>query len=374
MDEKQRFINTLKYRAIDRIPFFEIGVWEQTMEEWIKQGMPEDAMKDNLFSQGNKYFKLEGVDWVDIETVLPYPFVEDKIIEEDERTRLYIDSSGRTRKTLKTGFVTKIFVYYNIYISFPVKDRKSFLKYKKGFEGNFDKRYPSDWEKVKKDTKKTTRPLSLLPPRVIFGYYSMLREWIGTENLSYMFYDNPLLIKECLEFLTEYILNLLNKALKEIRFDYVIIHEDLSYKTGPLISPEIFKNFFLSHYKKYVSYLKKNGIEIVIVDTDGNFEKLIPLFLDAGVDGFVPMEVAAGMHPVYIRKKYGKSFAMWGGIDKRILTRDKKEIDEEIKRISPVVEQGGYIPTIDHTVQPGVSLENFFYYLDLKKKMIGINF
>ena len=56
MNQKKRFINTMKYKTFDRVPFFEIGVWEQTRKEWIKQGMPEDAMEDSLFIQGNEYF------------------------------------------------------------------------------------------------------------------------------------------------------------------------------------------------------------------------------------------------------------------------------------------------------------------------------
>jgi len=30
---------------------------------------------------------------------------------------------------------------------------------------------------------------------------------------------------------------------------------------------------------------------------------------------------------------------------------------------------GGYIPTVDHTVPPDVPLENFLYYLQLKRKI-----
>jgi hypothetical protein len=37
-----------------------------------------------------------------------------------------------------------------------------------------------------------------------FGFYSMLRTWIGTEPLSCMFYDEPALIHECLEFLEDH--------------------------------------------------------------------------------------------------------------------------------------------------------------------------
>jgi len=370
MDQKQRFINSMKFNATDRIPNMEIGVWDQTREEWVKQGMPKDAMEDCLFIQGNSFFGLDGVDWLDIETTLPYPFREEEILKEGERTITFKDEFGRIRKKLKIGQVGDTSMSMDQYLSFPVRDMDSFLEYKKGFEDNYDKRYPGNWEQAKKKAKESNRPLNLLPPRVIFGYYSMLREWMGTENLSCMFYDNPKLIDACLDFLTQYIFELLKKALNEVKIDYVIIHEDLCYKNGPLISPELFRKSFLPNYKMYVEFIKNNGVELVFVDTDGDFEKLIPLFLEAGVDGFVPLEVAAGMDPVYLRKKFGKSFAMWGGVDKREISKGKIEIEKIIKHLQPVIEQGGYIPTIDHTVQPGVSLENFKYYLKLKNKVL----
>ena len=110
---------------------------------------------------------------------------------------------------------------------------------------------------------------------------------------------------------------------------------------------------------------------MILVDTDGDFEVLIPVFLDSGVDGFCPIERASGMDPIRFRKQYGNSFSMFGGIDKREIAKGKKAIDAEIERtILPLLDNGGYIPTIDHSVPPDVSLENFTYYLDLKKKAI----
>jgi uroporphyrinogen decarboxylase len=109
---------------------------------------------------------------------------------------------------------------------------------------------------------------------------------------------------------------------------------------------------------------------VVIVDTDGDFEALIPEFLEAGVDGFNPMEVAAGMEPVRMRRKYGRSFCMVGGIDKREIAKDRAAIDREVAKIAPLIQEGGYIPWIDHAIPPDISLDNFRHYLEQKKKVI----
>jgi len=106
------------------------------------------------------------------------------------------------------------------------------------------------------------------------------------------------------------------------------------------------------------------------MDSDGNTEVLIPLMIEAGVNLIWPLEAAANMDPVKIRKEYGKDLAFSGGIDKRELAKDRKAIDAELKKkIVPLLETGGYIPTVDHTIPPEISLENFKYYLDLKCKI-----
>ena len=128
---------------------------------------------------------------------------------------------------------------------------------------------------------------------------------------------------------------------------------------------------FLPYYKKWIGLLKSSGIRTVLVDTDGYFDKLIPLFLEAGVDGFGPMEIAAGMDPVRLRKEYGKTLCMLGGIDKREIAKGKGEIEAELRRRAPIISQGGYIPSIDHSIPPSVSLDNFNYYLELKRKFLN---
>ena len=143
-------------------------------------------------------------------------------------------------------------------------------------------------------------------------------------------------------------------------------------KGGPLMGPEQFREFILPHYKRFVGFLKSNGVKIVLVDTDGDHRALIPAMLEAGVDGFGPIERAAGMDPVAVRKEYGRSLCMVGGVDKREIAKGPKAIDAELARsVVPIIEQGGFIPCIDHAVQPDVSLDDFRYYLDAKRRIMG---
>jgi uroporphyrinogen-III decarboxylase len=194
---------------------------------------------------------------------------------------------------------------------------------------------------------------------------------MGTVGVSYMLYDDPALVQECLAFLTDLTMSWMGTPLKEAGFDLFYVHEDMAGSHGPLLSPELFRRFFLPEYRRFVDFLKSCGVKCVMVDTDGNFESLIPVFLDAGVDGFGPIERAAGMDPRELRTRYGKSFSMIGGIDKRVLRRDRATMEKEVMELlPPLLEQGGYIPTIDHSIPPDVSLAQFEAYLAVKRRAV----
>jgi len=136
----------------------------------------------------------------------------------------------------------------------------------------------------------------------------------------------------------------------------------MCYKAGPLISPDMFREFILPGYKKLTSFLKGRGVKIINVDCDGDVWKLIPLWIEGGVTGLYPFEVAAGMDMVEVRRAFPK-LGIIGGIDKRALMQSKEAIDHELEAKVPfMLKSGGYIPHIDHAVSPETSFENLKYY------------
>jgi uroporphyrinogen-III decarboxylase len=194
---------------------------------------------------------------------------------------------------------------------------------------------------------------------------------MGTEALSYGWYDQPALMHEMMEFIADFTITVSRPILEHIAPDYIFINEDMAAKGGPLLSPKTYKKFIYPHMRRLVEFFKANGVRYVLVDTDGNSEPLIPLLLEAGVDGIWPLERASDMDPIEIRKKYGKSLRLWGGVDKRELSKDKQSIDDHLETLLPLIEEGGFIPTVDHTVPPDVSLENFIYYMERKKALLS---
>ncbi|OPZ83101.1 MAG: hypothetical protein BWY76_02442 [bacterium ADurb.Bin429] len=84
------------------------------------------------------------------------------------------------------------------------------------------------------------------------------------------------------------------------------------------------------------------------------------------MDVLWPLERASDVSPMDYRKQFGKSLRMWGGVDKRVLPLGPAAINAHLREMIPLVEDGGFIPTVDHTVPPDVSWDNFRYYMDAK--------
>ena len=368
MNTRERFVKCNLFQNVDRVPLMEIGVWAQTIERWNKEGMPEGTERFNVL-KGSEFFGLEHCEWLDANFLLSPPF-ETSVIKEDERTIIFMDRFGCTRRGLKDGQIGSSRSSMDQFVEFAVESRSDFHALKERFDPHDSNRYPKNWNELIETWKSRDYPLALSRGGE-FGFYSLLRRFMGTENACTIFYDDPVLAEEMLDFFADFFIQFSGQVLTQVKPDWYNWFEDFAFKTGPLISPAIFKKFLLPRYRRVNDHLRTHGIDIISLDSDGNIEVLLPMIIEAGFNQICPMEQAAGMNAVAIRKQYGNALAMLGSIDKRELAKGKKEIEREVLRQVPfLLETGGYIPTVDHTVPPDVSYENFLYYLKVKRRIV----
>lgn len=370
MTHRERFGRVMEFKAVDRLPDYELACWGQTVERWIREGMPQHAVYMNWF-EGEPYFGLERRGFAHLNQGM-LPAFEYEVLEETDRYVVARHANGVVTKALKEGTARGTRMSMDQYVSFPVTDRKSFEEIKKRYDPTARVRYPLWWDEWARIWKTRDYPLCLMGNGT-FGLYSQLRWWVGTENISYMFYDDPALVDEMLEFWVEFFLTLIERALGEVEFDYFNFFEDFAGKGGPLVSPQIFRRFLLPRYRRVIDRMRRAGVKYFWLDSDGDVEVLIPLLIEAGITCLWPLEIASGMDPVRLRKKFGKDIAFAGGIDKREIAKDRAAIERELRaRIEPLRDGGGFIPHLDHAFPPDISYENFLYYLEVKRKLIGV--
>lgn len=203
----------------------------------------------------------------------------------------------------------------------------------------------------------------------IEGFFWVPRELMGIEAHLYAFYDEPELIHDINEYILKVYSTKLMKVIELVQPDVVYLMEDLSGKNGPMISGDTFNEFVGIYYKRLIPLLKEKGVKHVFVDTDGDFNMIIPNFLKAGVEGFLPMDVNAGMDIVKVRTEF-PNLKFIGGFNKLRIAEGPEAIDKEFERILPVVRGGGYIVGSDHQVAPSTSLVNYQYYIRRLKEVM----
>lgn len=373
MTGRERFLRCIHGQPVDRVPNFEGGLWGKTAERWFREGLPKETHEYEAFlegsnvklREGSEYFGLDRWGDVRIRTRL-VPGFEEEIFEETERYVVYLNRNGQIRRRMREDRLTSM----DQYLSFPVTDREDFLSLKEHLDPTSPTRYPQFWADEVRKLKGRDYPL-LLPAGGEFGFYSRLRELMGTEALSYAWYDHPSFIEEMLDFFADFIIETLRPAVEDIAFESFMFFEDMAGKGGPLMSPKMFRQFLMPRYRKVIDFLRRNNVGSIWVDSDGDCRPLIPIWLELGVDMFIPCEVAAGMDLLEIRREYGEDVGLCGGIDKRQLTKDKKAVEDELYgKVPTLLEQGRYIPMVDHAVPPDIPFENYVYYLELKRRLL----
>jgi len=370
MTHRECFGKVMAGEATEWVPNYELGCWGQTVQRWLDEGMPVDRVYLGDMFEGEPFFGIDRRNFARLNTGM-IPAFEYEIIEETDRYLTARHPDGIVTKALKEGTVRGTRMSMDAYIDFPVKDRASWRDVKRRYDPTAPVRYPFWWDETARLWRDRDYPVCLLGNGT-FGLYSQLRKWVGTENISYMFYDDPALVGEMVEFNTEFLLALVERALEDVRFDYFNFFEDCAGKGGPLFGPELFRKFFLKPYRRIIDRLRKAGIKSFWVDSDGDCEILIPLWMEAGVNCIWPLEQASGMDPVRLRKKFGKELVLCGGLDKREIAKGPEAIEKELHaKIPPLLETGGYIPHIDHAVSPEISYDDFLYYMELKRKLTG---
>lgn len=358
MTHKERWHAVMNYKPFDRVPHYEFGYWAETIPLWQKQGLPKDVKNE---WEADRYFGFDPRGGLGPNLGM-IPAFEHKVLEETATTVTVRDSSGVVSIQSKLGSSIPKF------IEFPVKTREDFLAIKERYNASDPTRYPADWARRVEDAKKLDYPVAI----GLGGFYGWLRGWMGVENVSIAFASDPKWVHEMLDFICEFILTVIERAVSDFSFDYGTFWEDMCYNKGPLISPRMFREFLVPRYKLITDRVRKCGCEIFLVDCDGNILELVDLWYEGGVNCMFPCEVFPGSDPVVIRKRFGKKVRMIGGVDKHALIKGKKAIDAELARLLLLVKEGGFIPHVDHRVPPDVTYENYLYYLERKKEVFGI--
>jgi len=357
MTNKERYKRTLLCQEADRAPYnFYFGPWGETLARWQKEGLGEnngDWVSPFGFDPGIMMVPAN---------CGPFPLFEYKMLEEKEFTAIVSDHFGVVQEVSRRGpTIPK-------YLKFPVTTIDEWIKYKKErFDPESPERFAANFPEIAAGINGYDGPVQI--GSYPYGVFGTIRELMGLENLLFAFYDDPELVHMVMDDLTDFWIAIYEKACRHVKVDIIHIWEDMSGKQGSLISPSLMYEFMVPNYKKIRSFADDHGIHTVMLDTDGNVDDLIKVYMDGGINALMPFEVRAGCDIVEYRKKY-PGLCIMGGIDKIEIAKGREAIDAELRRIEPMFDHPGYWPALDHLTHPDVSWDDYCYFNRSLKKLI----
>jgi len=380
MNSRERVINAIERKPIDRIPKYD-SFWDTTISEFQKQGMPvlppmpmidADGILKPCGNPVGDYFGFD-IDVMYLDTSMRLPA---KIIEEDEERYIVQDRYG--------------------WIGKKYKDRSSSIHFL-----DYITKTRQDWDRLKNDMIMDPADTARIDSLSNFLHFAPYPSWKGAaaiynafrnRNKYIMFacygpyectwrhhgFESTLidLIEESewMEEMFDHVTNLIISIIKHsisigVKPDGLYMIEDLGEMRTTLFSPGVFKSLLLPQYKKIAKFLHENSIHL-IQHSCGKVDSFIPSLIEAGLDVLQAIQVNTGQDIVKLKKLYGKQLTFFGNIGVNAFEAGKIAIKDELCRKIPVAKEGyGYIYHSDHSIPPDVKFETYQYCMDLLNKL-----
>ena len=362
MTHRERFLRTLHFEPVDHVPDMEFGYWDDTFRAWHEQGLPREVGSNE---EADLYFGFAPAGQVPVHQGL-LPGFEYEVLEVRGEQTLVRDEHGATCLIHTSGQSS-----IPHFLDFALKGRHEWERdFRPRLDPDDPRRLPdpAHWEQLRKEWGHRDYPLGI----GIASLYGWMRDWMGFERAAMMVHDDPGLVEEIMETITRIVIKTIEFAAPQVELDFGAGWEDMCFNMGPMISPAAFERLMVPRYQRITDTLKRHGVDIIYTDCDGNINQLVGLWLKGGVNTMFPVEVAAGTDPIALRDRFGREVLLMGGVNKRALIAGKEAIRAELGRIKPYVDEGGWIPHVDHRVPPDVTFENYLYYLAHKRQVFGI--
>ena len=181
----------------------------------------------------------------------------------------------------------------------------------------------------------------------------------GMENTFCDLRANPKEVDRLLEALRDYYIELI-REWGPTKISAIFMTEDWGSQTGLMISPDLWREHFKAHYRLILDEIHRWDKE-VIFHSCGNVMRIIPEFIDLGVDVLDPVQPTA-MNIDEVGRSFGGKIAFSGGIDdQRLEDYSPQQVKDEVRHAIDVLAKPygcAHILAPANVITPTVPFEN----------------
>ncbi len=348
----ERMNRTLHHREPDRVPVSDF-YWDTFLRRWREElGLPKDT---DIYA----YYDL---DWrVTIPNLDPHvrPF---EVLRENE-TEVVVRTGYEAVLRKKFAdpmpqfveFATDTIEKLGAFQFDSPWDERRFLR-------RGDNQIGGVGDTFERDLPAWIDTVRLLHPRyAVFGSvtecYEMLWRVVGSENALLWMGLHPAEVARFVERLGEFCLELTRAQIEAAGglLDGMVIWGDVAYRGDLLFSPEYWRANFKPVVRAIVEECHRHGLP-VIYHGDGNVARIVPDFIECGIDAYHPFEAKAGHDAVELRRRYGHTIGICGNMDVQHWADAPEEaLEREVLTKLNAAKGGGFIFQSDHSVPASIS-------------------
>lgn len=150
--------------------------------------------------------------------------------------------------------------------------------------------------------------------------------------------------------------------------DVAQVTDDLGSQTGPLISVELYQEFYAPHHQRFINLCHEFGIKVFHHD-DGSCRPFLPLLVEMGIDILNPVQwTCPGMDMEELKAAFGTRVCFHGAVEnQRILPfGTPEEVRAEVRHCIDALasDHTGYILAPCHNLQAITPMENILAMYD----------
>jgi uroporphyrinogen decarboxylase len=199
---------------------------------------------------------------------------------------------------------------------------------------------------------------------VSHGPYQLALYFRGTINVMMDMRKRPDFVTALLQRVTDMICHLLENYMKAGNgyFDMIELPgDDYASNQNLLISPEMFRSFIKPCISRMVATIRSVQPDIkIMLHSDGAIQKLIPDFIEPGIDVLHPLEPVSGLDVKAVNEEFGKEIAFLGGVDiSHAIPGSVEDVKAGVNRfLADLAPGGGYMLEPCNHLQSDVPAEN----------------
>ncbi len=199
-------------------------------------------------------------------------------------------------------------------------------------------------------------------------YLRGYENWLVDMVTDRRFFDA--LLDRCLQWWLELAGPVLDAAGSAV--DVVMFGDDVAFHDRPMVDLKRHREIFKPRHRQMVDLIKRKTGAKVLYHCCGAVRKLVPDFIDMGIDALNPVQVSsAGMDTAELKAEYGRDVCFWGGIDTQHVMPHGAPGDvysEVERRIRDLAPGGGYVLAAVHNLQDDVPPENILAMADAARE------